>query len=300
MAAIEDVTRFVQLPHPGGEHRPVGPTMPWSQRNSHKRKFVVSEGAYITNGRVERGRAAFWAEWEPNSIVVREWPSEGRLPRFLHDPYVPKTAPRGYLHNTDPMVFGDHFAYTNCRMGRNGKLRSLAPASVVLFGSGFKEGFVLDTVFVVGGEPNPEYAIAESEMLECPDGLQKVVFDPLRRGAKLLRPTKPIPARYYRGAMYDQPIHGMFSFVPCLPLGSTSGRFARPVISLGEWINPNLRMQARCTSCSVEELTRAWQSVVSQVERAGLTLGVHFPFPRTGDGSGLNDGPAGGAGGCSY
>ncbi len=62
---------------------------------------------------------------------------------------VPKDG--GWRQNTDPLVFGDHFLYSNCRQRQNGKMRDLAHGSLVLFGSKLGGQFVLDTLFVVDG-----------------------------------------------------------------------------------------------------------------------------------------------------
>jgi hypothetical protein len=56
-------------------------------------------------------------------------------PHWLHEPYWEVPRHRLHLQNTDPLVFGDRFLYSNCRQGRNRKLRELAPGSLVVFGS---------------------------------------------------------------------------------------------------------------------------------------------------------------------
>lgn len=56
------------------------------------------------------------------------------------------------LQNTDPLVFGDSFLYSNCRQGAIGRLRELRAGSVIVFGSVVSKSWVVDTVFVVGDE----------------------------------------------------------------------------------------------------------------------------------------------------
>jgi len=108
MAVEEDraaLPRFVQFPHPGGEHRARGGAMPWNV-GPHKRKFLVVPGRYVEqpDGADETTTAelAFWGEWEPPSRVERTWTASGRLPRTLHRPYWVVPSGRGYRQNTDP------------------------------------------------------------------------------------------------------------------------------------------------------------------------------------------------------
>src|SRR5436190_21374292 len=117
---------FVQFPHPGSEHEPHGSVMDWNL-GDHKRKFLRSNGDYVVDGVVEAGAIAFWGEWEPQSRVVETYPKIGAsMPRRLQEPFWRAPAGSGLWQNTDPLVFGDRFLYTNCRQPTNGKLRALA------------------------------------------------------------------------------------------------------------------------------------------------------------------------------
>jgi hypothetical protein len=141
---------FVQFPHPGSEHEPTGPWMEWNRR-AHARKFLRAHGTYIADGEPRTGPFTFWGEWEPQSRVLETFQNGGRgYPRWLQEPFWRVPRHPQLLQNTDPLVFGDHFLYSNCRQGRNRKLRELAPGSLVVFGSKFQGEFVVDTVLVVG------------------------------------------------------------------------------------------------------------------------------------------------------
>lgn len=143
---MSDETWFIQLPHPGGEHRPKGTNMPWSQIREHCRKFLLARGDLVVNGAKSGGQYAFWGEWEPDSRILHAWKRDGPLPQFLHEPLLRVPHDDAWRQNTDPLVFGERFVYSNCRQ-KDKKLRSLAPGSLVLFGSGQGRGFVLDTRF---------------------------------------------------------------------------------------------------------------------------------------------------------
>ena len=172
---------FVQFPHPGSEHEPTGPMMDWN-RGQHARKFLKAHGRYVVDGVAREGAVAFWGEWEPQSRVVETFPPEiPGGPCFLHEPFWVSQPDGDRLQNTDPLVFGDRFLYSNCRQRRNRKLRELAPGSIVLFGSKRRSEFVLDTVLVISDQSQP-YMLGDSGHLDCDDWVRSVLFEPLSRG----------------------------------------------------------------------------------------------------------------------
>ena len=179
MIERSDRPYIVQFPHPGGEHRPRGEDMDWN-RGPHHRKFLRATGTYLDAGGVQRGPITFWGEWEPQSRVVESYPPGLRDgPRWLHEPWWEVPRHRRLLQNTDPLVFGDRFRYSNCRQTRNAALRRLPPGSLVLFGSALRGAFVLDTVFVVA-RPGVDYLRGAPDHLDVPEWVRSVVFDPLR------------------------------------------------------------------------------------------------------------------------
>ena len=146
---MTDQLTFVQFPHPGGEHRPTGLEMPWNT-GLRARKFLKAHGRYLVEGEVRTGPFTFWGEWEAQSRIVETYKNRPGWPRALHEPYWDVPADTRSLQNTDPLVFGDRFLYSNCRQRSNGKLRALAPGSLILFGSKVGGQFALDTMFVIG------------------------------------------------------------------------------------------------------------------------------------------------------
>jgi hypothetical protein len=250
--------------------------MDWNRRD-HARKFLKASGSYITNGQVRTGSFAFWGEWEPQSRVVETFPKLGDHPRWLHEPYWQVPSHRRLLQNTDPLVFGDRFLYSNCRQQRNQKLRNLAPGSLIVFGSKVQREFALDTVFVVGD--NARLFTQESAAdLDCEDWVRAVVFDPLTRSPKLA--TEPF--RLYWGTPHQEVPSGPFSFVPCRPYVEGQSAFARPTLRLPRRrITPNLTQGAKATPASQAEILELWDQILEQVARAGLSLGVRLdPPPR--------------------
>jgi hypothetical protein len=266
---------LVQFPHPGSEHQPRGPIMDWNRRE-HARKFLRANGRYLMDGAVQSGPLAFWGEWEPQSTVAELPAGDHGFPRYLHDPFWQRLRHQGKLQNTDPLVFGDSFLYSNCRQLHNSKLRRLAPGSLVLFGSKLDHEFVLDTVFVVSDE-GQAFSPASAASVRTEDWIQAVVFEPLSRSAGPLDGA----FRLYRGRMYDDSPDRPFSFVPCRPFRSGSAGFARPVVQLDRrWVTPNLAMGAKATPTTEAELSTIWGDLVGQVNLAGLALGISLEPPR--------------------
>jgi hypothetical protein len=183
---------------------------------------------------------------------------------------------RQLLQNTDPLVFGDRFLYSNCRQARNRKLRELAPGSLIAFGSKFRGEFVLDTVFVVGGIAE-EFTRSSAGDVRCDDWVRAVVFDPLSISPK----REATPFRLYRGRSYSEAPDGPFSFVPCRAYAADGSRFPRPPLRLSRrWIEPNLALGAKATPASAADLQELWEQIRGQVEsEAGLALGVQLDAP---------------------
>ena len=250
--------------------------MEWNRRE-HARKFLKATGSYVRDGGMYRGEFVFWGEWEPQSIVAEmSRPESEAHPHWLHTPAWAIPRHRQLLQNTDPLVFGDRFIYSNCRQQQNSKLQELAPGSLVVFGSRVGGKFVVDTVFVVGDQAESFYASTASSV-DCPDWVRAVVFDPIEQSAKKVRGA----FRLYRGRSYDEAPAGPFSYVPCCPFVGRPPAFARPVLHLSErWITANLTQGAKATPATRNDIDALWHEVVDQtVVKPGLAMGVRLDPP---------------------
>lgn len=274
---MDDPVFVVQFPHPGAEHvAGDGDRMPWNTGN-HGRKFLRSVGRSIDeNGRVQSGELDFWGEWEAPSRIIQRWPPEGRLPQNLHTPVWERPRTTSYRQNTDPWVFGETFRYSNCKQltyrQNPSALQELPPGSVILFGSKLDGDFVLDTVFVVKDSvrysPNDPPKTDEAFSV-CT--IESLVTDD----------CGDYPFTLYRGATFDNPVAGMFSFSPCRVATDAEARFARPAIFLPGYINP---ASAQSPSGArqprtIEQASGQWRSVRDQAFLAGCELGVSFDTP---------------------
>jgi hypothetical protein len=268
---------FVQFPHPGTEHNPgKSNRQPWN-RCDHRRKFLLSDGRYVAgDGSVCEAPLVFWGEWEAPSYIKTKWLRNGPLPRFLHVPVWEQPADSDPRQNTDPWVFGDCFRYSNCKQASQSALRRLAPGSIVLFGSGSRrdDTFVIDTVFVVGDA----CPFSPVEPPETDDAFRVCTIESLRTSGDAGNRFT-----LYRGATYEAPINGMYSFVPCRRADREKVRFSRPSVALPLcYVNPTSTQSPNGAGRprAVAEVREQWEIVREQVLKADCLLGVHFSTPR--------------------
>lgn len=275
---------FVQFPHPGAEGGPESSA--WaSGKTAHVRKFVRVLGCYrmVANGPSREGEIVFWTEWEAASecepLKYRERPDGA--PHFLHRPLLPDRTqrPRGVPQNTDPFVFGERFLYTFCAQSRRAakRLHELARGTVVVFGSVLNGQFVLDTVLVVAEAVTHTFATWDSATKgRVPDAFALTTLEPMYAWPA----SRRRPFTLYIGATADDPIDGMFSFVPCLPNGGAIRGFARPNLNGVPGITPGNARAVKFNRDLVEgSVADLWERVVERVLTAGLALGTRADLP---------------------
>lgn len=282
----------VQFPHPGKEHKAkpyVGSVFPWNV-GEHCRKFLEAPGRWATADATGEGMLRFWGEWEAPSDVVEELsPAGPGHPRFVHRPRV-EAERSGRRQNTDPLVL-DGFRYSNCRQHQSKdqpsptKMAELDVGSVILFGS-MQNGWVLDTVFVVGSRET--YGRGDIEALTQQDPML---------GYAAVQPLYSNPDRHlefvlYRGATIDSPVESRYSFVPAVP--AERGSFARPHIT-HPTLNYNLSMATRLLASTAHDVHELWSSMRDQVLAADLVLATSLagpPLPGGSDAGSLINEPA--------
>lgn len=277
---MKDQLLAVQFPHPGGEHRPDREGFKGWNLGRHQRKFMKTSGRWLTSGESnaeeEEGELIFWGEWEPPSRVLTELSQpDSRRPRYLVEPVLASPPDSPSAQNTDPFVFGDRFLYSNCRQHtKRGPLRTqqLAPGSMILFGSALRGEFVVDTVFVVGVGHHLTFENAAD--LNVNQAFRTATLE-------LLFPKhQDLDFRLYESATSNDPVGGMFSFVPCLPYEDDPEGFARPAIDLEKVVNPRNRQGLKYTRMtSLNDMKDVWERVVQQVLDQALALGVQLATP---------------------
>jgi hypothetical protein len=268
-------TLFVQFLHPGGEHLPMGPTMPWNI-GPHRRKFIRQQGSAIRGNERFDGELLFWGEWEAQSRVIAIPDPIHRGPTWIHEPFYRLPESSDWRQNTDPCVFGG-FRYTCCQQhfkGRPSTLQKLAPGSIILFGARVAGEFVLDTLIVVRDE-GIEHDVGNYRRAlddKVPVGYFHVTLVPWY--------SDPVsPCRLYQGVTATKPMNGTFSFFPAVPTSSGARGFARPAIVLPGLVSSSQSQGRKFTALASEELADSWRAVVRQVEDEGLWLGISASFP---------------------
>ena len=169
--------------------------------------------------------------------------------------------------------------YSNCRQtlpsGAPSALQQLGRGSLVCFGSTLGGAFCVDTVFVVAhAEPwNPDGPAA----LGHDPAFQTCTADAITSGGC----TAPGPLTLYYGATIDDPVEGMYSFVPTRRADDPDSRFARPAVTLDGLVNPASTQPARGAGrpLPVVRVRQAWNDLRRQVLDADLLLGIWFQVP---------------------
>lgn len=271
---------FVQFPHPGNEHHPAGQAMGWHRGRTHGRKFMLCRGRYAgADGVAVDGEVVFWGEWEPPSEIVARWEPSGDLPRALHRPYWITPGDDGFRQNTDPWVFGERMILSNCRQvarGRPSAVQQLTRGSVVCFGSTIGGVFCADTVMVIASAET--WVPGAGADLGAGEAFRVCAAESLSCGGGRL----PGRLTLYRGATIDDPVNGMYSFVPALTAARPYPRFARPGVELSELnqlIRPGRQSPWRSHSMPPGELHAKWDAIRCEVLAAGLVLGVSLDTP---------------------
>lgn len=283
--------KVVQFVHPGFEYHKrehVGPktqragVMGWKQGNSiHDRKFMWSHGSAFdaqTDDTLEDVPLTFWGEWEGPSVFWRIDSPGKPLPSVVHAPYRPADIPPRSVQNTDPMVFGDSFVYSNCRQHRHPVLRSLPPGSLILFGRLGRDddvaSFSLDTCFVVDRAQRLP-AIPFESVNYGEDLVQDAALCPLFAEG---RPGE-LGVHFGRSRTQDE----AFSFFPALPSGEKPSLFVRPELRpvgwLAEVISRGTQGVKITHGVGERERDAIWHAVVEQVAKQGCSLGYEAAPP---------------------
>lgn len=284
---MENKLSIIQFIHPGGEHIPDNDLEIGWNTGDHKRKFMKGRGEYIRNGTIHENNLIFWGEWEPQSTVIEKYPpSTNHEPNYLYSPYYKDPNDKRWKQNSDPFVFGDNFFYSNCKQSsakRVNQMRYLKLGSLILFGSCIdKKSFVIDTVFIVDSFMDFHTDNVEELQDLVPKEFYDVTLTQLSSKMTCSGENKaaPLDLRLYKGATYDKPINGMFSFFPALPY-VTGLKFARPIITLPGVITDNLTQGYKLTiEPNIKNIKTTWDSVVKQLYDQNLALGISVEMPK--------------------
>jgi hypothetical protein len=270
--------------HVGRKNRRSG-VMAWKSGNSlHDRKFMLTPGS-MYDPATQRDHTlvplGFWGEWEGPSVYWRVDSPGKPLPSIVHAPFRPAHWPVEPVQNTDPMIFGDSFVYSNCLQCTYRSMRTLSRGSIVLFGrygrAAGRPSFSLDTCLVVEQiHTLPPVPIGTRHLGR--DLLTDAVLSPLHSEG-----IENDLTVYFGRCRSAVPAHP-FSFFPAQLIDESLPLFPRPELrpvgALQDVINPG-NMQGIKTTSHLDVLDRdaIWAEIVRQVNRQGCGLGYYAAPP---------------------
>jgi len=178
-------------------------------KRPHYRKFIKNKGEYIydLDLKPKKCNLLFWGEWEGNSFFRLIGNGKG-TPNGIHEPFQ-SIVIHGH-QNTDPYVFGEYFKYAVC--SQTGIMKTLDNGSLILFGTTIKQGFLLDTVFVVKCN-EPADIIRNTNGAKYSQVYKEETLNQLCEYLKVPF-CYNIEIKLYRGQTYWE-CNNYFSFVPC-------------------------------------------------------------------------------------
>ena len=238
----------------------------WNNDSKHYRKLIRCEGEYLSslNTKPITSQILFWGEWEGHSVFTPIG-NGNNTPYGIHEPFH-SVINRG-RQNTDPYVYGDYFKYATC--SQSGKLLSLLPNSLILFGTTNDTGFELDTVFVV----------------KCNESAKNILENNVKNYTKVYfeETILPLGQRYFESK--KMLYHGQswfnnkeyFSFVPCKT--EIKKDFQKAVLPIPPFAKQKVGHPFR--HFDMIDHLKLWKFVVEQVLKQGFSLGVKFKEPRT-------------------
>lgn len=233
--------------------------------------------------------------------VISENPEKG-FPKYLIEPLKIEKHIKGGI-NTDPCVFGHCFKYSLCRQNKlNGKrLLALDPGSIILFGSGLENSFLVDTVFVVSSSRKYNLKTMRKDLSGIKDfeDYEKLVIDSIEsecssKEARILSGNgcagsscekSDDDKTFYEGATFSNPVNGMYSFVPAKIFSSGKSGFERLSLDVTKFkpfeLKDNLtRSQAYIKEgATAEEVKSFWNELCKETEKQGFVKAVEIDFP---------------------
>ena len=284
--------KVIQFVHPGfeysgreyvGDRKKRSGVMPWKDGGSiHNRKFMWSLGSAVdldTNQEHEQVGLTFWGEWEGPSLFWKVESPGKPVPSVVHAPFRPAACPTTSVQNTDPMVFGDAFIYSNCMQGQYKALQGAPPGSLILFGRYAREdgppSFSLDTCLVVdrvqklSTAPFDEQSYGE-DLLD--DAVLRALYSEGFEGE--------LHIHFGRGRDADTP----FSFFPAQISEGEPSLFARPELeprgALEGVVSPGNMQGIKVThGLTTPQRDAIWNEVGEQVGAQGCVLGYSAAPP---------------------
>ena len=248
--------------------------MAWNT-GEHRRKFRVAPGHWLDSDQgTGKAELVFWGEWEPPSRVERSCPPRAGCLERSTVPLLGGATRQRVSAEHHPWVFGDRMIYSVCKTDRRATeapsdLHAAADARVGdLLWLDHQRG-VLRRHRVrrrlggtLGFRPTSLSSISTRHSRRCTGRSVASREGDAHRSLTL-----------YRGATADEPVEGMFSFVPARRADLDDPRFLRPPVE-SKFINPASQQSPRGSKCALpmETLRGTWDGLREQILDAGLLL----------------------------
>jgi len=275
-------SKIIQFLHPGCEHS-YKIEDKWNT-GKHQRKFLKQKGVYLKNSKPSKAELVFWAEWEPQSKIIKKFnQSKSGLPRTLFKLYYTFNGinNNNILANTDPFIFGN-FIFTVCQKYRKNKrptclANKLQPGDIMLFGSNYNKAFHLDLVFVVKEEisvtrKNYKEKLAGKVNQTYIDVTLERIFN---NSSNIDCISTLDEINIHLGATYVEPIHSMYSFVPCQIHEAKCKGFPRPVIKINDIISDGLTQSFKVNETkNIDENKKIWDRIRALINKNKLQQGI--------------------------
>jgi hypothetical protein len=288
---------IVQFLHTSEEAKPGNPhdtLIEWNNNDTHRRKFIVSEGRWVKpDGEEEGCKLNFWGEWEAQSNIIPIKKGNLKPPNYFNFPYLNPSI-TNKTHNTDPNVFGRNFKYVICKQATfHNILTHLKPNSIILFGSCINDKFCLDTVFVVS-DKIVNYDLLSIERIFKERGIYYYasIFPIYGNTNYNLTVAKQESCRienqntiytYYESVSYLERdrFNNMYSYVPCKvyePEKWMNSLFIQPEIDL-DFIKHKQTQGINSKECTIDEIISYWKEIDQQIDKKKLIKGTYFKNP---------------------
>ena len=247
---------------------------PWNQADRHYRKYMCCSGKYMQNGVEVQDRLMFWGEWEPDSYIIKDFGAKNSFPRYLQKPIWPCQVPNKFSRcGTDPFVFSKPFVYDFCDQDTFALLSNLDKGSLILFGFHKKNPFrfIVDTVFVVGDYL--DFTSANLSLLQSRISEKDYLI--IEQNMPFLNSGKKY--RCYFGATPQNPVNGMYSFVPCCLYSEGKNKFLSITNNISNIINIQKTQGVTQTKCnSINNVKSIWNNIKTLTAQQGLLEGTRF------------------------
>jgi hypothetical protein len=170
-------------------------------------------------------------------------------------------------------------AFTNLFIQLTSAIIKIPILSVIFFGSSFKNGFALDTVFVVGSFESV-HEVAANKASNYSTTYREATLEQL--GDTYISPNPASKLRLYKGLTYSED-RALFSYTPCKPVNEDNrAGFSRVLFPYENFSGAQFSSNPtgmKILSTDAEQTKEIWMFITQEVLKQGYHLGTKFNEP---------------------